>query len=158
MSLLRTLPKRNRNKKISYYDQPIPPLPSKKPRTRIKNVFLKPPFKTYIQLQKEQGLQLKCQDENEFYPLIINQFQVENGQKYIFCDISTLEGHAKNVPVFKHNILKEFWLSAIIGYEEQLVKIGWITPSELKSYEIEDGDSYNIVSWQERDKHGSSDH
>ena len=144
--------KRNIKQRQSYLEPPVPKLPRKPKKPRAYNVPLQPPFKTHLYLQKTQGLNLKCEDENEFYPLIIRNFQVEDRKKYIFCDISKLDGFAKNVAVFKNNILSEFWSSAIIGYGEDLVRIGWTTRGELKSHEIEDGDGYNVVSWRDRNK------
>ena len=85
-------------------------------------------------MQKEQGLKLVCQDEYEFYPLYIRSFQVEDAKKIIFCDIKTMDGDAKNVPVFKDDIQPEIWLSAVIGYESALCDIGWTSRTELNKY------------------------
>ena len=118
----RPRPKRNSVKVTNYAEPVIAALPLK-PKLNTKDIILSPPFKTYWQLQRQQKLKFKIQDEYEFYPLIIKKFQVENNIKYIFCDIITRDGIGYDTPVRKEEVHYEYWISSIIGYEQALCDI-----------------------------------
>ena len=142
-------PRRLVKKKLSYLEPTINNLP-RKPRKCTKDIILQQPHHSIFKMYQSQGLRLEFEDENQFFPLTINKFQVENGEKYIFGDIITAKGIGTNTDYLKANVPFEYWISAVIGYEDELVQIGWLTRSELNHYKIKDGDKYCIVPWNKR--------
>eukprot|EP01084_Bolivina_argentea_P121960 216143_1 len=104
----------------------------------IKYVSLRSNHDTFAACHRRHGFRINFSGPQDGEIYRVKEFRLVNNYHFVLIDVWRDRGVQQNQIVSLDQLRKEDYFGAIPGYEEDLVAIGYFTPSVFKQNEIED--------------------